>query len=96
MYTGNIYSGFVDKQVAAAKRADATKPDDAIGGPDDAIYEIPEDEEEGDIFESETLPTYARSYILPRKMRRKSVSEGLTQEKKSIFKACTVLYWRNF
>lgn len=52
----------VEQKQAAEEENEAADKDPTENG----------DEEDNDVFMSENLPTYAKSYILPRRMRRNS------------------------
>ena len=50
----------------------------------EANVEEEKDSEERDDFMAEELPSYAKTYILPRRMRRKSEKEKTTNRRESV------------
>lgn len=50
----------------------------------DAKVEEEKDEEERDDFMAEDLPSYAKTYILPRRMRRKSEKDKMPDRRESV------------
>ena len=55
-------------------------------------FDISVSERGDDIFEAEHLPSYARTYILPRKMQRKKKEEEERSRKNSVDSTSTASY----
>ena len=56
----------------------------SVGEKFDAKVEEEKDEEERDDFMAEDLPSYAKTYILPRRMRRKSEKDKMPDRRESV------------
>ena len=67
---------FLEAKVAEQNVLDPIEVASAVGGGG-----LGQMEENGDVFMAENLPTYAKSYILPRKMRRAENKEKVKRRR---------------